>query len=70
MKNNKLLDYIHIIITPTIISMIFIILSIYNYFTGKIVQYIPNIYIVSIIIVFICMFFIIYNIIDYKNEKL
>ena len=70
MKNNKLLDYIHIIITPTIISMFFIILSIYNYFTGKITQYIPDIYIVSAIETFICMFFMFHNIKDYKNGKL
>ncbi len=70
MKNNKLLDYIHIVITPTIISMFFIILSIYNYFTEKITQYVPDIYIVSAIQIFVCMFFMIYNIIDYKNGKL
>lgn len=44
MKKNKIKDYLAIISIPAIISAVMIFLSVYNYFTGKITRFIPNIY--------------------------
>lgn len=70
MKKNKIKGYLAIISVPAIISAVMIFLSVYNYFTGKITRFISNIYEISAIMIFICVFFMIYNIRDYKKEKL
>lgn len=70
MKKSKLRDYLSIISVPVILIAIMIFLLVYNYFTGKIAKFIPNLYGLSAIIIFICVSFMIYNIRDYKKGKL
>lgn len=70
MKKSKLKDYLSIISVPVILIAITIFLLVYNYFTGKIAKFIPNLYGLSAIIVFICVSFMFYNIRDYKKGKL
>lgn len=69
-NNNKIKDYIKIISFPVIFTLIVISVLVYNHFTGVIIKFIPNLYELIGMLMFINVFFAIINIRDYRNGKL
>ena len=69
-NRNKIKDYIQIISVPVVLIWIVISVLVFDYFTGKIIQFIPHLYELSGILIFINVFFMIINISDYRKGKL
>lgn len=70
MKKQKVKRIFEIIIVPVILILLIFIALIYNFYTGKLIKIIPNIYELSVILISINVLFTIYNLIDLKNGKL
>lgn len=69
-NRNKIKDYIQIISVPVVLTSMIISVLVYDCFTGKIMQFIPALYELSGILIFINVFFMIINIRDYRKGKL